>query len=100
MEHWPLHTEYKDQNCNQKQMKSVLVNKYLFILDDVFTSLKIILLLQFFFFQAEDDIRGGRVTGVQTCALPISVTDWAPPAPSARFCVSTASPATHTGHGP
>src|SRR4051794_34900999 len=28
--------------------------------------------LQFFFFQAEDGIRDGRVTGVQTCALPIS----------------------------
>src|SRR5438876_1478717 len=27
----------------------------------------------FFFFQAEDGIRDGRVTGVQTCALPISV---------------------------
>src|SRR5437870_6169025 len=26
-----------------------------------------------FFFQAEDGIRGGHVTGVQTCALPISV---------------------------
>src|SRR5215510_5373157 len=26
----------------------------------------------FFFFQAEDDIRYGHVTGVQTCALPIS----------------------------
>src|SRR5438876_945127 len=26
----------------------------------------------FFFFQAEDGIRVGRVTGVQTCALPIS----------------------------
>src|SRR6267154_4151382 len=25
-----------------------------------------------FFFQAEDGIRAGRVTGVQTCALPIS----------------------------
>src|SRR5690348_17406776 len=29
----------------------------------------------FFFFQAEDGIRDGRVTGVQTCALPIS---WKP----------------------
>src|SRR5690348_17922342 len=29
--------------------------------------------LFFFFFQAEDGIRDGRVTGVQTCALPISV---------------------------
>src|SRR5438876_11849876 len=27
--------------------------------------------LCFFFFQAEDGIRDGRVTGVQTCALPI-----------------------------
>src|SRR5690348_17560280 len=26
-----------------------------------------------FFFQAEDGIRDGRVTGVQTCALPICV---------------------------
>src|SRR6266487_5165339 len=28
--------------------------------------------VHFFFFQAEDGIRDGRVTGVQTCALPIS----------------------------
>src|SRR5207253_3498727 len=28
--------------------------------------------LDFFFFQAEDGIRDGHVTGVQTCALPIS----------------------------
>src|SRR5689334_24666726 len=28
----------------------------------------------FFFFQAEDGIRDGTVTGVQTCALPISET--------------------------
>src|SRR5207253_4792321 len=30
------------------------------------------LLFNFFFFQAEDGIRDGHVTGVQTCALPIS----------------------------
>src|SRR2546426_7383323 len=30
------------------------------------------LLLYFFFFQAEDGIRDYKVTGVQTCALPIS----------------------------
>src|SRR6266581_5219221 len=30
-----------------------------------------------FFFQAEDGIRDGRVTGVQTCALPI----WTPTPP-------------------
>src|SRR5207253_8584949 len=28
---------------------------------------------RFFFFQAEDGIRDGHVTGVQTCALPIFV---------------------------
>src|SRR5438046_6484115 len=31
-----------------------------------------IILLIFFFFQAEDGIRDWSVTGVQTCALPIS----------------------------
>src|SRR6266581_8468689 len=30
-----------------------------------------IFIVFFFFFQAEDGIRDGRVTGVQTCALPI-----------------------------
>src|SRR6266508_4846461 len=30
-------------------------------------------MLVFFFFRAEDGIRDGHVTGVQTCALPISV---------------------------
>src|SRR5690348_17635540 len=32
----------------------------------------------FFFFQAEDGIRDGRVTGVQTCALPIFAFDQPP----------------------
>src|SRR2546429_2776978 len=30
----------------------------------------------FFFFQAEDGIRDVAVTGVQTCALPISLFEW------------------------
>src|SRR5256885_10688188 len=30
----------------------------------------------FFFFQAEDGIRDYKVTGVQTCALPISERTW------------------------
>src|SRR2546429_4563697 len=30
----------------------------------------------FFFFQAEDGIRDVAVTGVQTCALPISASSW------------------------
>src|SRR5699024_11959084 len=33
---------------------------------------RFILFLLFFFFQAEDGIRDRNVTGVQTCALPIS----------------------------
>src|SRR5207245_3651221 len=32
----------------------------------------------FFFFQAEDGIRDATVTGVQTCALPISRRPYAP----------------------
>src|SRR5690348_16405401 len=36
----------------------------------------------FFFFQAEDGIRDGRVTGVQTCALPISGSSCRPRSPS------------------
>src|SRR5437773_7299013 len=35
-------------------------------------SIDIIIILFFFFFQAEDGIRDRDVTGVQTCALPIS----------------------------
>ena len=31
------------------------------------------LFVDFFFFQAEDGIRDYKVTGVQTCALPISL---------------------------
>src|SRR6266487_4768150 len=42
-----------------------------------------------FFFQAEDGIRDGRVTGVQTCALPISrcwccTTAWIAPSTTSR----------------
>src|SRR6267143_6248843 len=36
-----------------------------------FFSILNFILLFFFFFQAEDGIRDGTVTGVQTCALPI-----------------------------
>src|SRR3989442_7432798 len=43
-------------------------------------------MLFFFFFQAEDGIRDADVTGVQTCALPISIL--------ARSAVSFAVPFT------
>src|SRR5207245_8127550 len=36
------------------------------------TSLHVCVLFCYFFFQAEDGIRDATVTGVQTCALPIS----------------------------
>src|SRR3989441_1181120 len=40
--------------------------------------------LGFFFFQAEDGIRDKLVTGVQTCALPISsIRPWPRPSPKA-----------------
>src|SRR5258708_40053582 len=38
----------------------------------------LLFLVSFFFFQAEDGIRDDLVTGVQTCALPISVRDRRP----------------------
>src|SRR2546429_3975721 len=41
----------------------------------------------FFFFQAEDGIRDVAVTGVQTCALPITVLG---PIPSAKVSTATA----------
>src|SRR5690606_39523835 len=53
----------------------------------------------FFFFQAEDGIRDFHVTGVQTCALPISVADrgreakaQARPRHSGRWLVPPARP--------
>src|SRR5207245_5266358 len=40
----------------------------------------------FFFFQAEDGIRDATVTGVQTCALPISVPYHSRPRASKARC--------------
>src|SRR5690606_40171321 len=37
-----------------------------------YTLLAVLIIFFFFFFQAEDGIRDFHVTGVQTCALPIS----------------------------
>src|SRR6266498_1539323 len=42
------------------------------------------LMILFFFFQAEDGIRDADVTGVQTCALPISGDEPARHAPGDR----------------
>src|SRR5256885_4281292 len=44
----------------------------------------------FFFFQAEDGIRDYKVTGVQTCALPILISSWT---------AEQALPAPRRGHG-
>src|SRR5207253_8090604 len=49
-------------------------------------------LLLDFFFQAEDGIRDGHVTGVQTCALPIS---WLPTSPRSRW--DSSSPVARSG---
>src|SRR2546426_1263238 len=48
--------------------------------------------MYFFFFQAEDGIRDYKVTGVQTCALPISGSR------SPRACDASCSE--HFGHRP
>src|SRR3990167_9855105 len=49
----------------------------------------------FFFFQAEDGIRDLTVTGVQTCALPISTPR---PALLGAYRRGGGSPNSHTGH--
>src|SRR5690625_2819419 len=53
----------------------------------------------FFFFQAEDGIRDGHVTGVQTCALPISpvppVPEQPPPPPPAPPVPARPPPQSH-----
>src|SRR5579875_898420 len=49
-----------------------------------------IILVFFFFFQAEDGIRDHCVTGVQTCALPISGYD---PAAAAERALAVGEPA-------
>src|SRR2546430_8604596 len=43
-----------------------------------------LVLILWFFFQAEDGIRDLTVTGVQTCALPISIAPGTPRTPGAR----------------
>src|SRR3989454_7709935 len=43
-------------------------------------------IVMFFFFQAEDGIRDYKVTGVQTCALPISVPQF-PYGPGPSACL-------------
>src|SRR5690625_7781139 len=55
----------------------------------------------FFFFQAEDGIRDGHVTGVQTCALPISPSPSVPaPECGARPASSPASAPSSTRPSP
>src|SRR5438094_5252760 len=61
----------------------------------------IILLTCFFFFQAEDGIRDRTVTGVQTCALPISAsTARIPSAARRRGSSCTSSWATSSDRTP
>src|SRR2546429_1488398 len=51
------------------------LNQYLTNLPSILSYFSISDVLVFFFFQAEDGIRDVAVTGVQTCALPISRSD-------------------------
>src|SRR5207245_8543187 len=51
-----------------------VVDSYIFLLFFCYVFfLFVLFLFFFFFFQAEDGIRDATVTGVQTCALPISM---------------------------
>src|SRR2546430_8012186 len=54
----------------------------------------------FFFFQAEDGIRDLTVTGVQTCALPISRLPRPPPGPATAGVVRGRAPAQPRADGP
>src|SRR2546425_4127789 len=54
------------------QCNTIFIHKLLYC---IYTFVLYVLVLNFFFFfQAEDGIRDKLVTGVQTCALPISYT--------------------------
>src|SRR5690625_1397289 len=57
-----------DQICS-----SLILDASIFYHNLVFLPNFLFSFVFFFFFQAEDGIRDGHVTGVQTCALPISV---------------------------
>src|SRR5256885_3235849 len=50
--------------------------------------------VRLFFFQAEDGIRDYKVTGVQTCALPISASSPIPLSRRRRRTARNSSPAT------
>src|SRR5690625_7860361 len=56
--------------------------------------------MMFFFFQAEDGIRDGHVTGVQTCALPILSLTGRPRPTSQAHHPRRHGPAAHPGCGP
>src|SRR3989440_2459508 len=58
------------------------------------------LFLFFFFFQAEDGIRDLIVTGVQTCALPISLQKTRNPITTTNLVVRWCRGATTGGRGP
>src|SRR5699024_11311875 len=60
----------------------VLLSTY--CLCDLVSVSPLIVLFFFFFFQAEDGIRDRNVTGVQTCALPISAASARPTAQRSR----------------
>src|SRR2546430_7802965 len=60
-------------------MKSLLLVPALFLISSLHSDL--LLYGFFFFFQAEDGIRDLTVTGVQTCALPISRSRYNPSGP-------------------
>src|SRR5256885_8634747 len=59
------------------------------ILRVVRSGLRLTLFISLFFFQAEDGIRDYKVTGVQTCALPISTESTRGGSPCSPNCWAT-----------
>src|SRR5260370_1431047 len=67
--------EEQSNTNHTKQHEKLHTNKYIssyFLVTCCLYLYCSVLLCYFFFFQAEDGIRDSSVTGVQTCALPIS----------------------------
>src|SRR5256885_3458374 len=55
-----------------RSMNKDMLSMYVLLINGYFLGDRICSIGFFFFFQAEDGIRDYKVTGVQTCALPIS----------------------------
>ena len=68
----------------------IIRRRVVYVIKTLFISMKHLIVM--FFFQAEDGIRDRDVTGVQTCALPISLKNISTASPSLSQPISPNSP--------